>query len=286
VERVSWRIDVRHTTGYRYAHEVVASYNEARMTPQSTLDQITIGAQLEVEPPARFVRYWDYWGTLVHAFDIHVPHVELVVTASSTVETSTEVGRAHPGDARWPDLDGGDVADRFYEYLVPSHAVVADEELAAVAADLRSAAPTPADGVSAVSAWVNDQLVYERGRTDVSTSALEAWRTGRGVCQDFVHLALALLRSMGVPARYVSGYLHPDPNAELGERVVGESHAWAEAWLGEWQPFDPTNGSLVGERHVVVGRGRDYDDVAPLRGIYTGAPAATPTVTVELMRRA
>jgi transglutaminase-like putative cysteine protease len=286
VERVSWRIDIKHTTGYRYTEEVVASYNEARLTPQSTADQVTIGARLDIDPPARVFRYWDYWGSLVHAFDLHVPHMELVVTATSTVDTASDPLTIESAILGWADLEQPAVADLFYEYLVPSNAVIADDELAATAAELRAAAATPADAVAAVMTWISDHLVYERGKTNVSSSALEAWRAGRGVCQDFVHLSLALLRSMGVPARYVSGYLHPEPEARRGETVVGESHAWAEAWLGDWYPFDPTNGAPVAERHVLVGRGRDYGDVAPLKGIYTGAPAATPTVTVELMRRA
>jgi transglutaminase-like putative cysteine protease len=286
VERVSWRIDIKHTTGYRYANEVVASYNEARLTPQSTADQITIASRVEVEPAVRMYRYWDYWGTLVNAFDVHVPHTELVVTSSSTVETASSPSTIDLAGVDWADLEDLGVVDRFYEYLAPSAAVVTDDELSTVAAELRAVATTPTAGVTAVVGWVGDQLAYERGQTNVSTSALEAWRAGRGVCQDFVHLSLALLRAMGIPARYVSGYLHPDADADLGVTVVGESHAWAEAWIGEWRALDPTNGDLVGERHVLVGRGRDYHDVAPLKGIYTGAPAATPTVTVELMRRA
>ena len=283
---MSWRIDITHTTGYRYTDEVVASYNEARLTPQSTADQIMIAGRLEVQPAARLYRYWDYWGSLVHAFDLHQPHRELVVTSSSTVETASTPSTVDPTAATWGDLDRPEVADRFYEYLARSTAVVPDDELTTVSAELRAAAATPGEAVTSVVGCVHDRLVYERGQTNASTSALEAWGAGRGVCQDFVHLALALLRAMGVPARYVSGYLHPEPDADLGVTVVGESHAWAEAWLGEWHAFDPTNGEAIGERHVLVGRGRDYHDVAPLKGIYTGAPTATPTVTVELMRRA
>jgi transglutaminase-like putative cysteine protease len=281
---MTWRIDVRHTTGYRYTHEVVASYNEARMTPQSTPDQVTIGARIDVDPPARLFRYWDYWGTLVHAFDLHVPHTELVVTATSTVETDAGPSIADASDVQWADVEQPAVAEHFSEYLAPSRAVVIDGELRAVAMELRAAA-TPAQAVFDVMQWVRGELVYERGRTTVATSALEAWHTGRGVCQDFVHLSVALLRCMGIPARYASGYLHPDPDARVGAPVVSESHAWAEARLGEWCAFDPTNQSEVAERHVLVGRGRDYHDVAPLKGIYTGAPAATPTVAVELTRR-
>jgi transglutaminase-like putative cysteine protease len=283
---MSWRIEVKHTTDYRYAQEVVASYNEVRLTPQSTVHQVTIGARLEVEPSVRLLRYWDYWGTLVHAFDVHVPHRELVVTASSTVETPLAHTTVDPGAVSWRAVEDPAVADRFYEYLAPCASVVLDDELASVAAELRAEAAAPGEAVDLVSGWVTAQLVYERGQTSVTTSAIEAWRAGRGVCQDFVHLNLALLRAMGIPARYVSGYFYPESDAAIGETVVGESHAWAEAWLGDWYPFDPTNAGPVGHRHVLVGRGREYGDVTPLKGIYSGAPTATPTVTAELTRRA
>ncbi len=108
---------------------------------------------------------------------------------------------------------------------------------------------------------------------------------GSGVCQDFAHVALALLRATGIPARYVSGYLHPSATAEIGETVAGESHAWIEAWTGDWQAFDPTSGA-VGDRHVVVGRARDYADLSPLHGIYHGGPAEDLGVAVELTRLA
>lgn len=106
------------------------------------------------------------------------------------------------------------------------------------------------------------------------------------MCQDFTHVALGLLRARGIPARYVSGYLHPSSKAEPGQSVAGQSHAWIEAWVGDWMPFDPTNGSPVGERHVVVGRARDYADLPPLNGIFHGGPAKSLGVSVELTRLA
>jgi transglutaminase-like putative cysteine protease len=106
------------------------------------------------------------------------------------------------------------------------------------------------------------------------------------VCQDFVHLTLAVLRAMGIPARYTSGYLHPSPDAGVGDTIAGQSHAWAEAWTGEWHGLDPTNGGPTGERHVTVGRARDYADVSPFKGIFQGGPAEALGVTVELTRLA
>ena len=120
----------------------------------------------------------------------------------------------------------------------------------------------------------------------MGTSAVEAWHAGRGVCQDYAHISLAVLRAMGVPARYVPGYFYPKAEGTVGAKVIGESHAWVEAWTGDWAPYDPTNRVSVGERHVIVARGRDYSDVSPLRGIYSGPAGSSAEVTVELMRRA
>ena len=118
------------------------------------------------------------------------------------------------------------------------------------------------------------------------TDAVQVWRQKQGVCQDMSHLAVGLMRTMGIPARYVSGYLHPLPNAPLGEPVAGQSHAWVEWWAGGWRSFDPTNGVPVAERHVTVGRGRDYGDVPPLRGVYAGPFKSNLHVKVTITREA
>ena len=131
--------------------------------------------------------------------------------------------------------------------------------------------------VLALSALVNERVAYVPGSTGVQTNAVEAWQLGQGVCQDIAHVTLSLLRQAGVPARYVSGYLHPAKEPPVGETVTGESHAWVEAWLGNWWGFDPTNGIPAGERHVVVASARDYSDLPPLKGVYAGA-ACSPWV--------
>jgi transglutaminase-like putative cysteine protease len=297
VERVSWRLEITHVTHYHYDRAVVASYNEARVTPLDGEGQVVIDTRVAAEPAAAMFAYRDYWGTMVHAFDVHAPHQSLVVTAKAIVETATDTtadgvplhGRANragrDGTVSWDYLAGHEVMDRFYEFLGPTD-LVGTAELADVAASLRAASPTPAEAVPGVIAWAHDQLEYAPGATQVSTSAVEAWRAGRGVCQDFAHLSLAVLRAMGVPSRYVSGYFYPKADGTLGTRVVGESHAWVDAWTGKWSGHDPTNRLATGERHVVVARGRDYSDVAPLRGIYSGPPGSSAQVTVEFTRRA
>jgi transglutaminase-like putative cysteine protease len=278
----SWRLRVRHRTGFTYAGKVASSYNEARMSPQNEARQSVLDARVEVWPPARTYRYEDYWGTVVTAFDVQVPHDELKVTAISTVETSA--GSTSDELATWSELADEHSIDRWYEYLGTTPRTGLDEELTDLASRLRGERATPNGAALATCEMVRDEVEYEAGATGVQTDAVHAWRQRKGVCQDISHLTVGLLRSMGVPARYVSGYLNPTPDAPVGERVVGQSHAWVEWWVGEWVAFDPTNGIPTGERHVVVGRGRDYADVPPLKGVYAGPENTGQGVEVEITR--
>jgi transglutaminase-like putative cysteine protease len=278
---MTWRLELRHYTGYSYAAPVIASYNEARMTPITDLHQTTISADLTITPPSTIQRYWDYWGTQVVAFDLHEPHEELAVTSTAVVETEPAEGPTVR--APWAELQAVPVQDAFAELLQYTGYVPADPELVERGWEL-TAGLDPVDAVLAVCNWVHGVLEYEPGVTGVHTSAPDAWRAGRGVCQDYAHLALVLIRGLGIPARYVSGYLHPVVEAELGVTVRGESHAWIEAFTGGWWGHDPTNDVAIGERHVTVARGRDYADVSPLRGIFSGGRSTALGVEVEVTR--
>ena len=275
---MTWELQIRHTTGYRYRGEVHSSYNEARVTPLSTSRQVAMETSVRVVPDTRTYRYWDYWGTLVDAFDVHDPHTELSVVGTSIVETSPDVGPVT--SAGWDDLRSDALVDRFSELLSPTNYVPVLEGIGPEPDVMRS----PSQAVEAAAAWVHDRLTYVKGTTDVTTTAADALRLGTGVCQDYAHLTLAVLRGMGIPARYVSGYLYPSSSGATGETTSGESHAWVQTWTGDWWGFDPTHLQPVGERHVAVGRGRDYADVSPLRGVYHGAPAEALSVSVEITR--
>src|ERR1700716_2626999 len=278
---MSWRIAVRHRTGYRYAGPVRASYNEARLTPSSVDGQRTLQATLAVTPAVRPLRYVDYWGTAVDAFDIHVPHTELVVLASSTVETA--LPRSVPAGISWSELPGPAAQDRFAKLLTASSFVTAEPELTEFGRSLR-AESTPVEAGLRVAEWTHETLRYERGATHVYTSSAEARAAGKGVCQDFAHVTLAVLRAVGLPARYVSGYLHPAAEAGVGETMTGESHAWVEFWAGDWVAADPTSLAEGGSRHVLLARGRDYAGRGPLSGVYPGPAAEHFGVTVEVTR--
>jgi transglutaminase-like putative cysteine protease len=278
---VTWRIAVRHRTGYRYAGPVRASFNEARLTPPTLDGQRTLESDLTITPAVRPLRYVDYWGTTVDAFDIDVPHTELVVLATSLVETARP--RPLPSGVGWADVAAPALRDRFDELLAASRYVSTEPELVELGLTLRADLPPVEAGLRAAE-WAHETLRYEPGATHVHTSSAEARAAGRGVCQDFAHVTLALLRACGLPARYVSGYLHPTVGAEIGETTAGQSHAWVEFWAGDWVAADPTSLAEVGSRHVLLARGRDYSDVRPLSGVYSGPKAEHFGVTVEVTR--
>lgn len=280
---MGWRIRVEHRTGYSYAAPVSESYTEVRLIPRDDDRQNVLAGCIETTPPTRPYRYADYWGTTVAAFDLHTPHTELVVTATAEVETADASTPVR--SATWQQLAGEPVRDRFSEMLEFTSCVGRDRGLARTARSLRRGRD-PADAVLAACRWVRRQLTYRAGTTGVHTSAVQAWEARTGVCQDFSHLTLLLVREMGIPARYVSGCLLPAADAAVGQTVRGVSHAWIEAWTGGWWGYDPTNDIGSGPRHVRVALGRDHADVPLLKGVYSGGTAAVLDVAVDMTRLA
>jgi transglutaminase-like putative cysteine protease len=276
-----WRMRVVHATGYAYKSPVTASFNEARLTPRSDSRQNVILNRVETAPATRSYRYVDYWGTAVTAFDLHAPHTELEVTASSVVETGKQEDPTKK--VSWADLASAQVIDRFDEVLSPSEFAPASSRIARVGRRIAKY-NEPQQAVIEAARWVQAELQYVTGTTGVHSSGLDALREGKGVCQDFAHLTLILVRSMGIPARYVSGYLHPKRDAAVGDTVDGQSHAWIQAWTGEWWYYDPTNDAQINEQYISVGVGRDYADVTPLKGIYSGQGSTDLDVVVEITR--
>jgi transglutaminase-like putative cysteine protease len=262
----------------------MSSLNEARMTPLTLSAQTTLEARVTVGPGVPVWTYNDYWGTFVSVFDLPGPHDDLLIRALATVETGAAVPLTGGERLSWPGI--AELAQgRLLEFLMPTRlTAMAPEVIATVLEDLRGLSPD--ETAEAISSRVRSRVAYMPGATGVRTDAQEAWDEGRGVCQDMAHVTVALLRAAGLPARYVSGYLHADPAAEPGTTVAGQGHAWVEYWTGSWAACDPTSGAPVGERHVVVARGRDYADVPPLKGTYHGPPDSTMEVTVAVTRLA
>ena len=282
---MGWRLRVAHTTEVTYTAPVRTSFNEVRMTPLTLPEQITLESKVTAGPGVPVWTYADYWGTYVSAFEITEPHTDLVITARATVETAQAVGDADPAPLPWEELRAQATDGRLLEFLLTTSLTTVTPAVAATVIDAVHDAD-PVQAAEEIAARVRAQVGYMPGATGVRTDAQDAWDQGQGVCQDLAHVTVALLRAAGLPARYVSGYLHADPSAQPGQTATGESHAWVEYWTGSWRPIDPTSGAPVRERHVVVARGRDYDDIPPLKGIYHGAPASASAVSVEVTRLA
>ncbi|MEW2400893.1 transglutaminase family protein [Streptomyces sp. NPDC046862] len=281
VPRATRRLRIRHVTRVAYAQPAASSHNEVRMTPLTLPGQTTLDARVLVNPSTPTWSYWDYWGTQVTGFDLLDPHADLTITASSLVETSPPEPLPQPPG--WAEVAEATEGTRLLEYATATSRTTIPDALVERAREA-AAGLDPHETAVAVSSLVADRVSYVPGSTGVTTSAAEAWEQGAGVCQDIAHLTLGLLRGLGLPARYVSGYLHPEREAELHRPVAGQSHAWVEYWAGDWTGYDPTNRTRADESHVVVGRGRDYDDVTPHKGIYRGVPGGLPEVTVEFTR--
>jgi transglutaminase-like putative cysteine protease len=285
---VSWRLRIEHTTRVTYTGPVLTSFNEARMTPLTLATQTTLESRVTAGAGVPVWTYVDYWGTFVSVFDLPEAHDDLLIRAISTVETEPFGGIPAPAARpEWPELRRHGQAGRLLEYLLPTELTTVAEDISKAAlAEISGPSQSPDETAAAISALVHDHVTYLPGATGVRTNAQEAWDKGQGVCQDMAQIAVSLMRATGLPARYVSGYLHPDPKAEPGSTSVGQSHAWVEYWAGSWIALDPTSGAPVGERHVAVARGRDYGDVPPLKGIYHGPPDSDMQVTVEVTRLA
>jgi transglutaminase-like putative cysteine protease len=271
---VGWRLRVVHTTRVGYASRVRDSRNEVRMTPLTLASQTTLDSEVSVGAGVPVRMREDRWGTRVAVFGISEPHSVLWVRATSTV--ATRPPRPLPVAPDWPPLRLATGSGTLATFLAPTPLTSLDVTV--------DRAGDPHETAASIAALVGDTVRFTPGATEAGTSARQAWDRGQGVCQDIAHVTLALLRGVGLPARYVSGYLHADPSAVPGQTTVGQSHAWVEYWAGEWVPCDPTHRVAVGERHVVVARGRDYADVPPLTGTYRGAPAATLDVRVAVTR--
>ena len=238
---MSWRLRIDHTTKVAYTGPVLTSFNEARMTPLTLPTQTTLESRVTAGAGVPVWTYVDYWGTFVSVFDLPEAHDDLLIRAISTVETEPFGGVGVPA-ARpdWPELRQHGRAGRLLEYLLPTALTTVAEEISEAAiGEISGASLSPDQTAAAISALVHDHVTYLPGATGVRTNAQEAWDKGQGVCQDMAQIAVSLMRATGLPARYVSGYLHPDPKAEPGSTSVGQSHAWVEYWAGSGSPSTP-----------------------------------------------
>ena len=281
------RFSLRYHAEYRYDGPVFDQHNVLRVKPATTPLQRVRGFRLTVEPSARTRTYADYFGTEAIEFNVPGEHERLAITAEAEVTTQAP---SEPVAASWEATRGKDYTDAGGEFLLHTD----DEPGNGVLDDLHAAvrADAPDETLLRVCQVIPDRFEYRRGVTFVGSTVDDLLAGGAGVCQDFVHLALILLRQQGIAARYVSGYLFATPKEGGGDSVEVDTHAWLEALLpgtdgGEpgWVGADPTNRRLAGEQHVKIGHGRFYGDVAPIRGVYKGsATGSEHEVSVKMTR--
>ena len=275
---------VTHVTRFHYHGPVHESVMEVRLAGPSDGRQEVQAFELKTNPAAAVFRYEDAYGNQVHHFDIFRPHEELLVEARMRVRTSP--ARALPDrldHSAWDSLARLRANGELWDFFEPSPRVP-------VSSDVRAFAETtgvvrtsdPLTCFHGIVSAVHRALIYAPNSTTVDTRVEDVLETGRGVCQDFAHVALALARMHGIPCRYVSGYVAPEREQDENQHLT--SHAWLEAWLPglAWTPLDPTHDLVAGERHISVAVGRDYGDAAPTRGIFRGGPAGSLSASVRI----
>jgi transglutaminase-like putative cysteine protease len=284
---------VRHRTTYRYEKEVSASYGQMHLLPRTDEGQTCRASQVVIDPPPEYLReHTDFYGNRAAFFAIHSEHTSLTVQTTSDVSVTRgdlrlldaqpwEVVRdrtAEPGDESWEATD----------LLLDSPLVAASPALADYAGASFTSGRPVLEALLDLAQRIHADFDYKLGSTSVTTSVDQVLTARKGVCQDFAHLAIGCLRSIGLAARYVSGYLEtvPPPGKE---RLQGAdvSHAWAALWVpgSGWIDVDPTNRQFVNDRYVTTAWGRDYSDIPPLKGvIFTKGLEHELDVVVDVVR--
>jgi transglutaminase-like putative cysteine protease len=275
---------ILHRTTFTYAGKAHDSFNEVRLRPIDDAMQKCSSFDLRLDPVASPQEYSDFYGNTIHYFDIAEGHTKLTVEAQSSVETT-------PNDARPPvpsvsssDLERSAEREMLAEFYTSSPYVPLEVELWREAQDALAEGRSDVwNEVCRLGRHIYRTFAYKPKTTGVSTRATDALKQRMGVCQDFAHVHLGLCRSLGIPARYVSGYFF---NTTRRPREIEASHAWIEAYVPGfgWAAFDATHDRRVDDRYVKVAAGRDYSDIRPVNGTYRGAPTRSLKVEVSVRK--
>jgi transglutaminase-like putative cysteine protease len=279
---------IRHVTKFTYDEPISESVMEARMQPRSEGRQHCLRFGLSTVPSSRVRMYQDPDGNIVHHFNIPGRHSRLTVTAEAFVEVSeAQPLPDEPGGGAWEQIDAAVETGEFWESLNPSPFARRTDLLDALAGEIAlNRDADPLGTVRHVMSNIFRRFEYAPQTTRVDSPIDHALSSRKGVCQDFAHIMIALVRQLGIPCRYVSGYLfqpRPEPGpASLEASIDGATHAWVETWLPSlgWVGFDPTHNATAGEHHIRVAVGRDYADVPPTRGVFKGLSAVRSELAV------
>jgi transglutaminase-like putative cysteine protease len=278
---------IRHFTRYRYSRLISQSCMEVRMHPRNEYSQRCFTFQLAVSPRVRVFSYNDHTGNVIHYFDIPEPHKQLTIIADALVDVDPpdDLPESLTRDS-WNELDSMIERDDYWDMLMPSVFARPSAELLELGGKLGVNDRNGSDPLTVLRKLNEDlfkEFAYRKESTTVDSPIEDALRTRQGVCQDFAHIMIALVRNLKIPCRYVSGYLHHDPRHH-DRSVDGATHAWVEALLPGlgWIGFDPTNNLLVSGRHIRAAIGRDYADVPPTSGILKGSARSDLQVRVRV----
>ena len=293
------RFSVTHVTRYSYSEPVAVSHNTCHLAPRDLSYQRVQGHRIEISPtPTAQHQVKDWFGNTAHVVSVQSPHTELVVTSTSTIERLTPPWPLASVTLPWEvvaeqiRLATDPMVQSAVEFSYPSPMLPVHRDLLAFIQPLATPGRPALELALALNHLINEEFTYDPSATDVTTPVIEALANRHGVCQDFALVMIGALRSLGLPARYVSGYLETTPPPGR-PRMVGAdaSHAWAQVWVGDprlgdggWVDLDPTNDCLPGERHLTVAIGRDFADVSPLRGLILGGGKGKVHVAVDVTR--
>jgi len=273
-------LKIVHQTEINYSDLISESVMELRMQPRQEQDQHRLSFSLSIGPPTSVSSYFDWLGNTVHAFSISAFHEQVRIVATSVLETDRPRAAIDQFNDTWP-VSPAELDYALYDYLTFGGPVVPCASLTELAALL---SPTPGMSMGELALrmihLIGERFQYEKGVTTAASPITEILDHKKGVCQDFAHLMIGLARELKIPARYVSGLVHPDK-----ERFRGytQTHAWCELFfpMAGWVGFDPTNSCIVGSNFVKVAIGRDFRDVPPNRGVYRGKATDHIDVTVH-----
>lgn len=272
-------IQLTHHTELTYSDMISESVMELRVAPRQEMYQHRLSFELAIGPPTTVTSYFDWLGNMVHHFTINGFHERIRIQATSVVETDRKIVDLMHVKDRWPVTPPDDYT--LYDYFRFGGPIVDCSELRALVDDLSIRPGTPLGEVAIRTlGYINERFLYEKGSTTASSPITEVLTHGKGVCQDFTHLFIGVGRALGIPARYVSGLIHPE---DATMRGATQTHAWCE-WLFPsvgWVALDPTNRQQADNHFVTVGYGRDFRDVPPNRGIFRGKADETIDVRVE-----
>jgi transglutaminase-like putative cysteine protease len=273
---------IKHITRYSYPGPVIDSANQVMLFPVTDEQQEVNKHDLVISHHPAVEIFTDYFGNKVGIFSIIKPHTELIIQSiiNVVIHETNLPGDTIPADQQWEELLKTGEQLAYMDFLLQEN-FDKQSEVMAIVQSTRNATTTPLSAVTQLSAFVYETFEYKKGITNVETGVDEIWELKAGVCQDFAHVLLVMLRIIGIPARYVSGYICPKNHELRGE---GATHAWVEAYIPfhGWLGFDPTNNCIASDRHVRLAIGRSFTDCTPVKGTYKGSSEHTLEVSVTI----